>query len=92
MAQHKVTLTIRATNGTAWTTEEFGLNQRVDHVRRTAIKHFVDAGAMTDGDYVLALVSGGNLTDLADADKLEDAGVSDGSTLALVPRGPQVDG
>ena len=89
---HKVTLTIRATNGAVWETDEFGLNQRVDHVRKAAIKHFVDAGAMTEGDYVLALVTGGTLADLADADKLEDAGVTDGSILALAPRGPQVDG
>lgn len=89
---HKVTLTIRATNGAVWETDEFGLNQRVDHVRKAAIKHFVEAGAMTEGDYVLALVTGGALADLADADKLEDAGVTDGMTLALAPRGPQVDG
>lgn len=89
---HKVTLTIRATNGAVWRTDEFGLNQRVDHVRKAATRHFVEAGQMSDGDYLLALVASGGLTDLPDADNLEDAGVVDGATLALVPRGPQVDG
>lgn len=89
---HKVTLTIRATNGAVWETDDFGLNQRVDHVRKTAIKHFIDAGEMSAGDYLIALVTGGNLTDLADAEKLDDVGVIEGSILALVPRGPQVDG
>lgn len=89
---HKVELSIRATNGAVWETDEFGLNMRVDHVRKAAVKHFVDSGEMSPGDYLLALVTGGTLKDLADADKLEDAGVVDGATLALVPRGAQVDG
>jgi hypothetical protein len=89
---HKVQLSIRATNGAVWETDEFGLNMRVDHVRKAAVKHFVEAAEMSPGDYLLALVMGGVLTDLADADKLEDAGVVDGAILALVPRGAQVDG
>ena len=89
---HKVKLSIRATNGAVWETDEFGLNMRVDHVRRTAVKHFVETGEVSPGDYLLALVTGGTLTDLADADKLEDASVTEGATLALVPRGAQVDG
>ena len=88
----KVPLTIRATNGATWETDQFGLNQKVDHVKKTAIRHFVDAGEMSDGGYVLALVQGGTLIDLADADKLDEAGVAAGAVLALVPRGPQVDG
>jgi hypothetical protein len=88
----KVLLTVRATNGATWETDQFGLNQKVDHVKKTAVRHFVDAGEMSDGDYVLALVQGGTLTDLADADKLDEVGVAAGSVLALVPRGPQVDG
>lgn len=88
----KVPLTIRATNGATWETDQFGLNQKVDHVKKTAVRHFVDTGQMTDGDYVLALVQGGTLTDLADADKLDEAGVTAGAVLALVPRGAQVDG
>ena len=88
----KVPLTVRATNGATWETDQFGLNQKVDHVKKTAVRHFVEAGEMSDGDYVLALVQGGTLTDLADADKLDEAGVAAGSVLALVPRGPQVDG
>jgi hypothetical protein len=89
---HKVDLTIRATNGAVWETDDFGLDQRVDHVRKTAVKHFVKAGEMADGDYLLALVAGGGLVDLADALKLDDAGVTAGATLALVARGAQVDG
>lgn len=88
----KVPLTIRATNGATWETDEFGLNQRVDHVRKAATRHFVGAGEMSEGDYVLALAQGGSLTDLRDADKLGEAGVTAGAILALLPRGAQVDG
>jgi hypothetical protein len=88
----KVVLTIRATNGTPWETDDFGLNQQVGHVLRTAIRHFVDEGVMTDGDYLLALVAGGNATPLVDSAKLEEAGVQEGSVVAILVRGPQVDG
>lgn len=88
----KVPLTIRATNGATWETDEFGLNQGVDHVRKAATRHFVEAGEMSEGDYVLALAQGGTLTDLPDADKLGEAGVTAGAILALLPRGAQVDG
>jgi hypothetical protein len=88
----KAPLTIRATNGATWETDEFGLNQRVDHVRKAATRHFVEAGEMSEGDYVLALAQGGTLTDLPDADKLGEAGVTAGAILALLPRGAQVDG
>jgi hypothetical protein len=88
----KVPLTIRATNGATWETDQFGLNQKVDHVMKMAVRHFVETGQMTDDDYVFALVQGGRLTDLADADKLDEAGVTAGAVLALVPRRAQVDG
>jgi len=88
----KVTLIIRATNGTAWQTDEFGLNQKVDHVRKSAIKHFVAEHIMEDGDYALAIVQAGEAFELPDAQKLQDVGVIAGSVLALIVRGPQVDG
>jgi hypothetical protein len=90
--EHKLHLSIRATNGASWDTDQFGSNQRVDHVRRAAERHFIEAGEMAAGDYVLALVSDGTTHDLVDAEKLEDAAVTDGSVLVLKVRGPQVDG
>jgi hypothetical protein len=88
----KLDLTIRATNGTPWTTDDFGANQRVDHVRRAAIRHFVKDDVMADGDYLLALVIDGQARDLIDAQTLAEVGVTDGAMLALMVRGPQVDG
>jgi hypothetical protein len=88
----KITLTIRATNGANWETDDFNLNHRVDHVKRKAVKHFVDEGAMVDGDYLLAVIAGGQARELPDSAKLSDAGVVSGSVLALLVRGPQVDG
>ncbi len=89
---HKLNLSIRATNGAQWETDEFGLNQRVDHVRKAAEKHFEQAGEMSPGDYLLGLVVDGTIQDLIDSEKLEDAGIKDGSVLVLKPRGGQVDG
>lgn len=89
---HKIQLTIRATNGAVWPTDDFGSNQTVDHVRKAATRHFVRAGQMAEGDYLLALVTGGGAVDLPDHDKLEEAGVVAGSVLALLPRGVQADG
>jgi len=85
-------LTIRATNGANWITEDFHPNQKVDVVRRKSIDHFVDLGIMTPGGYLLALVAGGQARELPDSEDLADAGVVPGSVLALVVRGPQVDG
>ena len=92
MAPKKIDLSIRATNGTTWETDDFGLNQRVDHVRRKAIQHFVDLNMMADGDYALALVRDNTAEALIDSSSLEDAGVTAGAVLALMVRGPQVDG
>lgn len=92
MANKKIDLTIRATNGKPWDTDDFGTNQRVDHVRRKAIDHFVDLKVMQPGDYGLALVRDNTAGTLIDSETLEDAGVTDGAILALMVRGPQVDG
>lgn len=92
MANKKIDLTIRATNGTPWDTDDFGTNQRVDHVRRKAIDHFVDSNVMQPGDYALAIVRENNADPLIHSQSLEEAGVIDGAVLALMVRGPQVDG
>jgi hypothetical protein len=88
----KIPLTIRATNGANWETDDFNLNQHVDHVKGKAVKHFVDEGAMVDGDYLLALIAGGQARELPDSAKLGNEGVVNGSVLALLVRGPQIDG
>lgn len=88
----KLTLSIRATNGADWETDHFGGNQKVDVVRKAAERHFIEAGQMSAGDYVLALAAGGTTTDLPDAAKLSDVGAVSGSVLVLKARGPQVDG
>lgn len=92
MASKKIELTIRATNGTPWETDDFGTNQRVDHVRRKAIEHFVGVKVMADGDYALALVHDTTADPLIDSHTLEEAGVAGRAVLALMVRGPQVDG
>jgi hypothetical protein len=92
MASERLTLDIRATNGATWTTDVFRSNMRVDHVRRKAIEHFINEGAMASGDYLLAIVEGGATRDLIDANKLDEASVNDRAVLVLIPRQPQVDG
>jgi hypothetical protein len=92
MASERFTLDIRATNGASWVTDDFRSNMRVDHVRRKAVEHFIEEGAMAAGDYLLAVVEGGATRDLIDAQKLDAAGVVDRSVLVLIPRQPQVDG
>jgi len=92
MASERLSLDIRATNGASWTTDDFRSNMRIDHVRRKAVDHFVEEGAMAAGDYLLAIVEGGSTRDLIDAQKLDEANVPSGSVLVLIPRQPQVDG
>lgn len=88
----KTSLSIRATNGAVWETDDFNLNQKVAHVLKKAVDYFVKEGVMQEGDYLLALVSEGRATELPDTQSLEEAGVTEGSTLAILVRGPQVDG
>lgn len=92
MSDQKMELTVRATNGTPWETDDFNVHQKVDHVRRKAIQHFVSDHVMTDGDYALALVKDNVATPLIDSNSLEEVGVAAGAVLALIVRGPQVDG
>lgn len=87
-----LTLTIRATNGATWTAE-FKTNDKVIKVAREAEEHFVEAGDMAAGDYLLAIVEdNGQPRVLNEASKLEDEQVPDNATLVLVSRNPQVDG
>jgi hypothetical protein len=91
--EKRLNLTIRATNGATWATDEFKTNTKVKHVIASALKHFIAEGAMTDGDYRLALVVNEEAQPpLNEEAKLEDAGVKEGAVLALVPRDPQTDG
>lgn len=85
-------LTIVATNGAPWDTADFKSNDKVGHVARKAIKHFVSQGVMEDGDYALAFLEDDQSRVLDDADTLAGAGVHDHAKLALVTRAPQVDG
>lgn len=88
----KTVLNIRATNGAVWETDDFNLHQKVAHVLKKAVDHFVKEGVMQDGDYLLSLVSEGRATELTDTQSLEESGVTEGATLAILVRGPQVDG
>jgi hypothetical protein len=91
--EKRLNLTIRATNGATWPTDEFRTNTKVKHMIAKALKHFIDEGAMTDGDYRLALVVNNQAQPpLNEEAKLEDTDVKDGALLALVPRDPQTDG
>jgi hypothetical protein len=85
-------LKISATNGATWETADFKTKDKVGHVARKAVKHFVHKGVMDDGDYALALLEHGQPRVLDDADTLAGAGVHDHAKLALVNRAPQVDG
>lgn len=71
---------------------EVRLHDRVDKIAREAVRHFVGTGELADGPYGVALVRDGVATGLDDAARLEDAGVRDGDTLALISKQPQVDG
>jgi|GEM_PF-2881287 len=85
-------VTVRATNGATWETE-FKRNEKVSRVVQESLDHFVAEGAMSPGDYRLALVVDEQAQPpLPEDAKLEDTNVKDGSLLALVPREPQVDG
>lgn len=91
--EKRLNLTIRATNGATWTTEEFGTNTKVKHVIAKSVDHFVAEGAMSAGDYRLALVVDGQAQPPLDEEaKLEDTDVTDDALLVLVAREPQVDG
>lgn len=91
--QKDLNLTIRATNGANWPTDEFRTNTKVKQVVKKSVDHFVAEGAMSPGDYRLALVVNGQAQPPLDEEKqLGDLGVEDGAVLVLVPRQPQVDG
>jgi hypothetical protein len=91
-SHHELSVSIRATNGATWNTDEFRSNQKAGHVLKVAVDHFVKERAMSKGDYLLALVAQGQAKDLVDSQTLAEAGVVSGSSLAILARGPQVDG
>lgn len=85
-------VTVRATNGATWETE-FKENEKVSKVIRASLDHFIAEGAMSEGDYRLALIVDGQAQPpLPEDAKLEDTAVKDRALLALTPRDPQVDG
>jgi len=96
MSEHpnpRLQLTIRASNGSPWSTDRFHTDAKVEHVTDVAVKHFVKEKVMAPGEYELVLVVDGTAQPpLAPTEKLEDVGVADGSLLALVSSEPHVDG
>lgn len=91
--EKRLNLTVRATNGATWTTDEFRTNTKVKHVIEKAVAHFIAEGAMSAGDYRLALIVDGQAQPPLDEEaQLDDAAVKDGALLVLVAREPQVDG
>jgi hypothetical protein len=86
-------LTIRATNGAIWDIDEFKPQTKIKGVIKKAVAHFIDLGAMTDGDYRLALlVNDVAQPPLNENDTLAESHVQDDTVLTLLVRGPQVDG
>jgi hypothetical protein len=96
MTEHpnaKLQLTIRASNGSPWNTDRFHDDAKVEHVIDVAVKHFVKEKVMAPGEYELVLVVDGTAQPpLAPTEKLDVAGVADGSLLALISSEPHVDG
>jgi hypothetical protein len=88
----RIKLTIRATNGASWETSHFSDDDRVDHVRKLAVEHFVREHVMVPGDYLVAVIEGGQARELPDSQSLEEVGVAASAVLALIARGPQTDG
>lgn len=63
----------------------------VAKVKDDAVKHFVNRGWLTAGDYALTLPRSSN-NELDPSATLADLGVVEGDVLVLVSRKPQVDG
>ncbi len=89
--EHKIEVVIRTPAG-AEHRFEVHRQDRVDKTVRAAVAYFVAAGQLADGDYGLALLRGGQATELTDSGRLEDYGIDRDEVLALFARGPQVDG
>jgi hypothetical protein len=86
-AEKRLNLTICATNGAVWATDDFRASTKVKHLIEKAVDHFAALGVMSAGDYCLALVIYGFANPPLDDDgKLEDTQVKDGALLTLVPR------
>jgi hypothetical protein len=89
--EHRIEVVIRTPAG-AEHRFEVHRHDRVDKTTRSAVAYFVAAGQLADGDYGLALLRGGQATELTDSGRLEDYGIDRDEVLALFARGPQVDG
>jgi hypothetical protein len=92
-APEELELKIAATNGDVWDTERFDDKQKVEHVTKASVKHFVDKGVMAEGEYDLCRIH----KDIAQppldpSARLRDAGVENHDHLVLVPAEPQTDG
>jgi len=86
-------LTIRASNGSPWETDQFREPDTVEEVIDKALKHFIKNHVMQAGDYDLVVIVDGHARPpLHPTDRLADVGVHDCSVVALVTREPQVDG
>jgi len=71
---------------------DFEVDELVISAVNTAVERFVSERKLAAGDYGLALVRGGETTDLTDTNKLEDYGIVDRDVLHLINEKPQVDG
>lgn len=86
-------LKIQATNGEVWDTEKFNDQQKVEHVIKRALAHFIKKGVMADGEYDLCRLYNGTAQPPLDPNaRLKDAGVENHDHLVLVPAEPQTDG
>ncbi|HEY2053154.1 MAG TPA: hypothetical protein VGH14_04370 [Solirubrobacterales bacterium] len=92
-APEELELKIQATNGDIWDTEKFDDKQKVEHVIKRSVKHFVDKGVMSEGEYDLCRLHKGTAQPPLDPSaRLRDAGVENHDHLVLVPAEPQTDG
>ena len=92
-APEELELKIQATNGEIWDTEKFDDKQKVEHVIKRSVEHFVKERVMAEGEYDLCRLHGGVAQPPLDPGaRLKDAGVENHDHLVLVPKEPQVDG
>jgi hypothetical protein len=92
-APEELELKIQATNGDIWDTEKFDDKQKVEHVIKRSVAHFVKKRVMTEGEYDLCRIHKGTAQPPLDPSaRLRDAGVENHDHLVLVPTQPQTDG
>jgi hypothetical protein len=86
-----VTVTVKTPAGHA---HEFAFKNtaRVAKVIREVTDFFVEQHQLVDGDYGLTVIRDGRAEELAPGARLDDYEITDCDTLALIVKGPQVDG